>query len=167
MKRAISHQRNALSGELIDDGEDPVGAPIGQLVADEIGRPALIRPAGRALCYSLSTADLLPLHATHLQVLLVVQPIDSLGVHLPAFSPQQHGEPLVPVAHVGCRQLAQSQAQSLLQGSRTGVLHRASRNADNPRGTPLWQPVRLLRPPRQPTPLARLYNFFDTISCRI
>lgn len=37
MKRAIRHQRDALSGELIDDRKDPVGAPIGKPVADEIG----------------------------------------------------------------------------------------------------------------------------------
>ena len=48
MKRAISFQSNTLPCELINDRQDGVGATVGQLVADEIGRPALIRPAGWA-----------------------------------------------------------------------------------------------------------------------
>lgn len=49
MKRAIGFQSNALSGEVVNDRKDPVGASIGQLVTDEIGRPALVGSSGRPI----------------------------------------------------------------------------------------------------------------------
>src|ERR1700740_1051001 len=133
VKRAISFQSNALPCELIDDRQDAVRASIGQLVTNEIGRPALIRPAGWGLRYPLSSADLFPFHAAHLQVLLVVETIDTLGVHRPTFSAKQNCQSPISVTHMGCCQLAQSRSERLLQWPTARVAQRGTRHAHDSR----------------------------------
>src|ERR1700683_1185395 len=167
MERPIRFHGDTFAGELIDHRQDPIGASVRQLVADEIGRPALVRSRGRTMRNPLPAADLLPLHAAHFEVLLVVKPVDAPGVHRPALSAQQYRQAPIAIAHMRCRALAQTPAKRFLQRPSTDVLQGAPRKPDHARRPSHRNPVRLLRPPRQPTFLARLYSFFDTISCRI
>src|SRR5581483_5252350 len=64
--RAIRFQRHTVTIELIDHRQDAVGSSLRQLVADKIGRPALVRRRGNTLRNSLPAGDLLPFHAAHL-----------------------------------------------------------------------------------------------------
>ena len=52
--RSVGFQRYTLASELIDNRQDAVGAAIRQLVADEIGRPALVRRRRETLRNSLA-----------------------------------------------------------------------------------------------------------------
>ena len=58
--RSIRFQRHTLSSKLIDNGEDAVGPAVRQLVADEIGRPVLVRRCCNTLRYALPPDDLRP-----------------------------------------------------------------------------------------------------------
>jgi hypothetical protein len=156
LERAICFHGNTLAGKLIDHRQDAIRAPIRQLVADEIGRPALVWTCRWTMRKALWTADLLPLHTAHLQVLLIVKPVDPLGVHLPSLPAQQYGQPPVPIAHMRSRHFPESRSQRFLQGPATGVPQGTHRQPRHQSRTPLRDLIRLLRPPRQPTPLARL-----------
>jgi hypothetical protein len=78
--RAIRLQPYTFARELIDHGENADRAAVRQLVADDVRRPALVRPTCLRLRNPLAARDLLPFYAADLQVLLVIKPVHSLCI---------------------------------------------------------------------------------------
>jgi hypothetical protein len=70
--------------------------------------------AASPLRNALPLGSLFALLGTHDQSFLCVQPIDSFGIHCPAFTPEQHRKPAIAVAHPAAGQFTQSHPQSLL-----------------------------------------------------
>ena len=70
----IRLQPDAFACELIDHRQDPDRAAVGELVADEIRRPAMVRSTCLRLRNSLAAGNFLTLHTANLQVLFVIEP---------------------------------------------------------------------------------------------
>ena len=93
----------ALAGELVDDVEHPVLAPVMRAVLDEVVGPDVVRalrpqPDARAVVEPEPAPLGLP--PRHLEPLPPPDPLDPLAVHRPARIPQQGGDPAVAVAAV-------------------------------------------------------------------
>src|SRR5512141_2065924 len=147
--RAIGFQLNALPRELIHHGQNAERSPVRQLIAHKIHAPAVVRSYSYAGWHGPSSRHLPSLFRSYNQAFLPVQSIDALGIHMPAFAPQQHRPPAIAVAHVRSRHLPQTMAQHFIKHSPAPVAQRPDRQLNQPRRMPLADPVGLLRPARQ------------------
>ena len=110
-ERGIHHQPQALSGEVIDQGQNAKATAAHQRVGHEVERPAQIailrdrhrRP--RAKCPFATTA---PANA---QPLLLVEPVELLVIELDALALQHQPEPAITEPASLRSQLAQSNAK--------------------------------------------------------
>src|SRR5690606_34766360 len=105
-QREIHLDGQALSGEIVDEGQDSEATSICQGIRHEVHRPALDRTAWWQWNASKRGRDSLPLLPTDDEVLLAVQAIDPLVVYPVASPPKQSMEPSVPEPRTLGRNLA-------------------------------------------------------------
>ncbi len=92
----MEHQ--TLTSELVDDREDPETSTVGEAVAEEVHRPALIRACcWRQLEPSLAGSLPAPSRAD-LKAFLLVEAIDQLVPDLEAFPSQKDPKPPIAIA---------------------------------------------------------------------
>src|SRR5262249_54880673 len=101
----------AFSAEVVDDIEQPKGAPTRQRVAHEVHRPALVDLRGQRNDGSLRRGGALASSAAHRKSFEAVESINSLMIHAPAFSAQQDVEPPISEAWPRHCQLSQTTTQ--------------------------------------------------------
>jgi len=104
-------RREALLGDIVDDVAPPEALTVGELVMDEIQRPARIGPCLDQERRSRSDRLAPGLPFAHCQAFLAVEPIDPVNPRGLALAAQQHEKPPVaePTTFVG--QFAQPIAQ--------------------------------------------------------
>ncbi len=132
--REISFHPYTFAGELIDYGQNAIRTAVGKFVADEIHRPALIGAFRRWWRQTLSSRDFLPLLGSDCQPFFGIQPVHTLGIHLPTFPPKEHGEAAVAVANVRRREFLETLPQSVLAFCVASVPTRAPLCSDHTDG---------------------------------
>jgi hypothetical protein len=105
--RRIGHQAQALPGVVVDHRQDPEPSSIGQCVADEVERPALVRALWQRHLCPCAQGPLASTTAANLQPLLDVEPPQLLVVHMRALARQQHMQPSPAEATAHRRQFPQ------------------------------------------------------------
>lgn len=85
---------------VVDDIQHPEAPAVGELVADEVERPALHRPLRNLRGDPIPPRQLAPLLRPHLQAFLDVEPVGPLAVRDQPLSPQQRVQPEIAVAAV-------------------------------------------------------------------
>ena len=105
VERTVSDQGEAFTGELVDYSQHPKPAPIKGFRAHEVHAPLLIRPRRLGCGYARSPRQLLAHLGPHCKPILSVKPIDTFGIHPPAFSPECRCQPPVAETHPARRQL--------------------------------------------------------------
>src|SRR6266850_2536793 len=133
-QRGIHLDGQTLAGEVIDHRQQPKPSPVGQLIADEIQRPALVGPLGRCRFLSPPPGRPLSFAYAHLQVFLLVDAKDAFVVIAPTFAAQQYPQPSIPEASPLGRTLPQPLPQRLVAGrlghiviTASGELHQPAR----------------------------------------
>jgi len=94
---------------LVEDREHPDGATAHRGVGDKVPRPHVVPMRGRGwqTCGN-STSNEFPLRRRHAQSFRASEALDMPLAHWPAFSPQQHCDPPIPVSRIFQRQLLQA-----------------------------------------------------------
>ena len=95
--------RQALTGELIEDIQHPVLATVMGAMLDEVVGPDMVRPLrpqAHARAVVEPEAGSLRLSSWNLEPLPPPDPFDPLHVDRPAIAPEQRGDPTVPIAPV-------------------------------------------------------------------
>jgi hypothetical protein len=102
-ERGVGHQAETFPGEVIDHRQDAEPPPVGEAVAQEVKRPALIRSLRDRHRPPRPQRPLAPATAADLQPLLGVEPPELLMVHPDPLTPQQHPQPPIaePTANPG------------------------------------------------------------------
>jgi len=98
----------AFSTHMVDGCEDSQTSPIGQLIAHEVDTPMLTRLNRWQRSQASLSRSLLVALGPHQQAFLAVDPVDSLVIHKPAFSLEQHRQPPVAIPRPGVRELLQA-----------------------------------------------------------
>lgn len=117
----------ALSGEQVDHRQGSESLAVEQCVGYEVHRPAFVRRQRDRTLRPVDSA-LMPLGALipERQTVLPVEPIDPLGVDVPALPTEQHGDAPVTLTHAGVSDLLNALPERRLVGAFGLVLvHRA------------------------------------------
>jgi hypothetical protein len=80
-QRGVGDQRQALSGEVVYDREDPEPSSLRESVGDEVERPTFVRPRGERQRRPRPERALPASAATDLELLLAIEPPELLLVH--------------------------------------------------------------------------------------
>ena len=92
-QRRVGHQAQALPCVVVDHRQDPEPSSVGQRVADEVERPALVRTLWQDHRCPCAQGPLASTTPANLQSLLDVEPPQLLVVEVHALARQQHMQP--------------------------------------------------------------------------
>src|SRR6185437_10491152 len=130
-ERGIGHQGQALSREVVHHREDTEPAAVAELVAQEVQRPALVRPLWdrqRNPCSQRSFASTTP---ADLQAFVAIEASQLLVVHVcPLAADQDQQTPVAEPAADGGK-LAQPGAQDRIVGPHAAIPHRGPIRCDH------------------------------------
>ena len=105
--RQIDELTGTSPAVVVDDVEDAEPAPRGELVGDEVQRPAPQRPIWNRQWQAIAPRQSVAPAPSHPQLLLAIEPVGPLGVYYQAFLSQQQMQAQIAVTPVARRQLLQ------------------------------------------------------------
>src|SRR5262249_40018132 len=88
--RGIDVDRQARTGEIVDDRQNAKAPTVVEYIDDEVERPALIDAGGRAEPRHAASHAAPTLATAHGEALLRIEPIDTLEIDGKPFTPKQH-----------------------------------------------------------------------------
>lgn len=97
--RGIDELAHALASVVVDEIEHTEAPPGGELIGDEVERPALVRPRGHGERHPRAGESLTPPSA-HLQLHRPVEPVGALAVHDQTLGGEQSVQQRIAIARV-------------------------------------------------------------------
>ena len=163
-ERGIGDQRQALAGEVVDDGENAEAPTVGESVGEEVEAPALIgslrqcqrRPGSERPLSATATANLEPF--------IAIQPAELLVVHADALTSQENMETPITEAPAGGCQIAQAGSYGGIVRSGAAVADRASIGAQHRTRPPFAHLERYLEMSDGLAPRDGRHHFFELMS---
>lgn len=136
-QRCIDFDYRALTGEIVDDVQGAESSACGQGIVREVHRPALVCSNGKADGSPEASGELLATLPADSQAIRAIEPVDSLVVHLEAFSSQQDVEPSIPESRSLGSQLMQTPEELCRLFPSRFVLKARTSESQCPAGTAL------------------------------
>jgi hypothetical protein len=163
-ERGIGHQAQALAGEVVDHRQDTEAAAVGECVADEVERPALVRPLRQSNRRPCAKGALTAAAAADVKPLLGIEPPQPLVVHVRAVAFKQDMQ--APIAKPLARrcQLAQLEPDRRVIRPPTAIADRCSIRSDHLARPPLAHRIGLAQVSRGYSSGDGRHHFFEAMS---